>query len=57
MQRVILAVRRLVWTEDGQDLLEYGLLVVLIAVASVIAIGSVGTASANLWQTIAAQSF
>jgi Flp pilus assembly pilin Flp len=57
MQRAILALRRLASTEDGQDLIEYAMLVVLIAVASVIAVGSVGTASANLWQTIAAQSF
>lgn len=57
MQRVILAVRRLVSTEDGQDLVEYGVLVALIVLASVIAVGQVGTATGNLWQTIAAQSF
>jgi Flp pilus assembly pilin Flp len=57
MQRVILAVRRFVRSEDGQDLVEYGLLIVLIALASAVAVGSVGSATAGLWQSIAAQSF
>jgi Flp pilus assembly pilin Flp len=55
MQRLKLALDRLVRTEDGQDLLEYGMIVVLIAAAAVIAVQQVGsTINAVLWQTIAA---
>ena len=58
MQRVMVAVDRLARTEDGQDLLEYGLLVVLIAMAVAVAVGQVGnTVSAVLWRTIAATNF
>jgi Flp pilus assembly pilin Flp len=56
--RALVAVDRLVWTEDGQDLIEYAMLVVLIAVAAVVAVGSLGTTIYNVfWQTIAGQSF
>jgi Flp pilus assembly pilin Flp len=55
MKRIKLAFDRLLYTEDGQDLLEYGMLVVLIAVGAVLAVQQVGnTINAVLWQTIAA---
>jgi Flp pilus assembly pilin Flp len=58
MQPVILAVRRLVRRDDGQDLLEYGLLVVLIAL---VAMGAVTTVGRNIhdlfWAKIGAASF
>jgi Flp pilus assembly pilin Flp len=58
MQRVMVAVERLARTEDGQDLLEYGMIVVLIALAAVVAVNRVGsTINAVLWQTIAASNY
>ena len=58
MQRVLVAVDRLARTEDGQDLLEYGMIVVLIAIGAVVAVQSVGnTINAVLWQAIAASNY
>ena len=42
MKPVLIAVQRLVAKDDGQDLLEYGLLAVLIAVVALSAITTVG---------------
>ena len=54
MQRMLAAVNRLVVRDDGQDLLEYGLLAVLIAVVVMAAITTLGTQiNTVLWQTIA----
>ncbi len=54
MARVLVAVGRLVRVEDGQDLLEDGLLAVLIAVFAIAAIGALGQQIyLALWQTIA----
>jgi Flp pilus assembly pilin Flp len=54
MTHVIAAVARFVRRDDGQDLLEYGLLVVLIAIVALAAVGSVGTTiNALFWQPIA----
>ena len=40
--------------EDGQDLIEYGLLVALIAVIAFVAVGNVGaTVNSLFWQTFA----
>jgi Flp pilus assembly pilin Flp len=53
VERMWTAVERLSRTDDGQDLLEYALVVALIAVASVIAVGSLGTTVTNtLWRAI-----
>lgn len=42
-------------SEDGQDLLEYGLLAALIALVAILAVSTVGnTISAVFWNTIAA---
>ena len=54
MHRVLVAVDFLVRNDEGQDLLEYGLLAVLIAVGAILAVGSLGgTINTVLWQTIA----
>jgi Flp pilus assembly pilin Flp len=54
MTHVIAAVARFVRRDDGQDLLEYGLLIVLIAVVAIAAVTSVGTTiNAVFWQPIA----
>jgi Flp pilus assembly pilin Flp len=57
MNRVITSLRRLTG-EDGQDLLEYALLVALIAVVAAGAVTQVGnTVNTVLWEVIAAASF
>lgn len=54
MQRMLVAVGRLVVRDEGQDLLEYGLLAVLIAVVVMAGITTLGTQiNTVLWQTIA----
>ena len=53
MNTVLTAVRRLVTKDDGQDLLEYGLLAVLIAVVAITAITNVGATIYDLfWRHI-----
>jgi Flp pilus assembly pilin Flp len=54
MTYVISAVARFVHRDDGQDLLEYGLLVVLIAIFALGAVTTVGNAiNSVFWQPIA----
>jgi Flp pilus assembly pilin Flp len=54
MRRVLRLVSRLARREEGQDLLEYGLLMVLIAVAALAGITSVGIViNSALWGAIA----
>jgi Flp pilus assembly pilin Flp len=58
MQHVVLAVRRLVRRQDGQDLLEYGLLAALIAITAFAAVNQVGQTIYNIfWTKIGAASF
>jgi pilus assembly protein Flp/PilA len=55
MNHVLVAFGRLVRRSDGQDLLEYGLLVALIALVAVAAVTTVGnTINTVFWQAIAA---
>jgi pilus assembly protein Flp/PilA len=50
-----LANRKFTRDEDGQDLVEYGLLVALIAIIAIAAVSSVGQTINNVfWQSIAA---
>lgn len=54
MSAVVALVNRLIVRDDGQDLIEYGLLVVLIAVVAVLSVTAVGnTVNAVFWQTFA----
>jgi Flp pilus assembly pilin Flp len=58
MDRVVTYVRRLVGDDCGQDLLEYAMLIALIALVAVGAVTRVGeTVNSVLWQAIAAASF
>jgi pilus assembly protein Flp/PilA len=41
--------------EEGQDLLEYALLVALIALVAIVAVAAAGTSVSNIFQTIANQ--
>ncbi len=54
MDRVFAAASRLLRKTDGQDLLEYGLLMALIAVAAIFSVTTLGnTVNTVLWQVIA----
>ena len=54
MKHLISVVVRFARRDDGQDLLEYGLLVVLIAIVAIAAVTQVGTTiNAVFWQPIA----
>jgi Flp pilus assembly pilin Flp len=53
MQRLVAIVRGLAAADEGQDLLEYGLLTVLIAIFCVTAVITLGnTVNSVMWQTI-----
>jgi pilus assembly protein Flp/PilA len=54
MQHVLVAISRLAHDEGAQDLLEYALLVVLIAIVALGAVTTVGTTINTIfWQVIA----
>jgi Flp pilus assembly pilin Flp len=57
MHNVIVAVKRLIGKDDGQDLLEYGLLVVLIAIVAIGAVTAVGQTINNVFWNQIAQNF
>lgn len=57
MQQVLAIVGRLVKQDEGQDLLEYGLLVVLIAIAALGAVMTLGTTINNIFWNNIAQNF
>jgi Flp pilus assembly pilin Flp len=58
MTRIIAQLRRRLRADKGQDLIEYAMLVALIAVFAVGAVATVGnTIYTVFWQTIAAASF
>ena len=53
MQRVMTAVARLAGNDEGQDLVEYGILAALIAVVVMAGVATLGqTINTVLWQTI-----
>ncbi len=53
--RFVNAVRTFVRNEEGQDLLEYALLVALIAVVAAVAVGTAGTKVRDAFDAIAAE--
>ncbi len=57
MQQVIAIVDRLVRQHDGQDLLEYGLLVALIAMVALGAVTTLGNTIFNVFWVRIAQNF
>ena len=53
MRALLKTFRRLSLETEGQDLIEYGLLVGLISLVAVLAVGAVGsTLNTLFWQTI-----
>ena len=57
MQQMLIAVGRLFSHEDGQDLLEYGLLAVLIAIFALGAVATLGQTVYNVFWSNIAQNF
>jgi len=57
MERVLRAVGRLVRRKEGQDLLEYGLLMALIAIAAMAAVTGLGQTINNVFWSSIAQNF
>lgn len=57
MQHVLAVVGRLVRQDEGQDLLEYGLLAVLIAIVAIGAVMTLGNTINNLFWNNIAQNF
>jgi pilus assembly protein Flp/PilA len=55
MTGLITYVKSFVRQDDGQDLLEYALLVALIALVAVVAVTAAGGSVATIFQTIADQ--
>jgi pilus assembly protein Flp/PilA len=54
MQRMLTIAKDLLRRENGQDLLEYGMLAALIAIVALAAVSSVGnTINTVFWQAIA----
>jgi Flp pilus assembly pilin Flp len=54
MRGLALAIRRITTDADGQDLIEYGMLVGLITLVAMLAIGAVGTTiNTMFWSVIA----
>jgi Flp pilus assembly pilin Flp len=53
MNRVLPGIGRLVIDDDGQDLLEYGMLVALIAIVAIVGVTTVGqTIQTVFWELI-----
>ena len=48
-----LYLKNLLHSEEGQDLIEYALIIVLIIVAAIIGMATVGTRIADIWTDIA----
>jgi len=57
MQQVLAAVGRLVRRDEGQDLLEYGLLAVLIAILAIGAVSTLGNTIYTMFWNNIAQNF
>jgi pilus assembly protein Flp/PilA len=55
MYQVLARLQSLVRREEGQDLLEYALLVALIAIVAVIAVTAAGVKVSDIFTSIAAQ--
>ena len=57
MSDVATAIGRLVVEDDGQDLIEYGLLAALIAVVAVTAVTTVGTTIYSVFWSVIGRAF
>jgi pilus assembly protein Flp/PilA len=55
MSMLLTYLKSFVREDEGQDLLEYALLVALIALIAIGAVGAAGTSVSNIFQNIATQ--
>ena len=55
MDRLMLVVKSFVRGEEGQDLLEYALLVALIALVAIVAVAAAGSSVSDIFNNIAGQ--
>jgi pilus assembly protein Flp/PilA len=55
MSKLMTLAKSFARNEEGQDLLEYALLVALIALVAIVAVTAAGTTVSNIFQTIAGQ--
>ena len=55
MSKLIALAKSFARNEEGQDLLEYALLVALIALVAIVAVTAAGTTVSTIFQTIAGQ--
>ena len=55
MSQLVAFVNKFVRNEEGQDLLEYALLVALIALVAIVAVGNAGQAVSAIFGNIAGQ--
>jgi Flp pilus assembly pilin Flp len=51
----IMNIMKQLWQEEGQDLVEYGLLIVLISLLSVVAMRNLASSISNAFQAAATQ--
>jgi Flp pilus assembly pilin Flp len=51
MAQLVRAIRQLLAREEGQDLMEYGLLAALIAVVAMVGVSTLGSAIYNIFWT------
>ena len=56
MRRVLARIAQLARRDDGQDLLEYGLVAVLIGIVAMVAVTSLGDAITKVWWVPIAES-
>ena len=57
MTRVWTTIRELARRDEGQDLLEYGMLATLVAIGAVLAVGTLGDTIRDFWWGPIADSF
>jgi pilus assembly protein Flp/PilA len=55
MDRLLMFVKSFVREEEGQDLLEYALLVALIALVAIVAVAAAGSSVSDIFNNIAGQ--
>jgi Flp pilus assembly pilin Flp len=57
MGRLLIGIGRLARGDEGQDLIEYGLLAMIIAIGAMVAVGTVGNVINTMWWQYIATSF
>jgi pilus assembly protein Flp/PilA len=53
MAKFVTAAKSIVKDEDGATMVEYGLMLALIAIVCIVAVGAIGTSAKQLFNTVA----